>query len=264
MNYMGSTGLITQVNAIFFANLVLSNVLSFFNVGWYMKCGFQWLFSRAVKNNDKSYLALFTQKEVNDLFERKEFDMASKFATFFRNLGMAMLFLPILPMGVFFSIGAVIVEYWISKWTVLRRSSSNFTFGGEIAEKMKVEFDFCLICFAVGMGIKEAMLNILNSQPIWIETVTVYLMIATILNWMGMTNFFVNCLYGCCQGMWAKCLGVNEDVVNSNAKWTTLHTQWDSTYRLENPALAVNERRKKNQVAPHCDYEKKSSMLFEY
>lgn len=191
--------------------------------------------------------------------------MASKIATFFRNLGMAMLFLPVLPMGVFFSIGAVVIEYWISKWIVLRRSSSNFFFGGEIALKMKVEFDFCLICFTFGMGIKEIILSILNSQPIWIETVTVCLMLATILNWLGMTNFFANCLYACCHKTWAKCLGVKVDDANYNCKWSTESLNWDSTYRLENPALRVNERiRWAARLNGGNGYEKKSSMLFEY
>lgn len=197
--------------------------------------------------------------------------MASKFATFFRNLGMAMLFLPILPMGVFYSVGAVVIEYWISKWVVLRRSSSNFTFGGEIAEKMKIEFDFCLICFALGLGVKEAVLNILNSQPIWIEDITAALLLASILNWLGLTNFFVNRLYVCCNKTWSKCLGVKDEVANCNTTWSTEHLKWDSTYRLENPALRVNERHKKAsrlQENPHGSqlewgYEKKSSILFE-
>jgi len=161
---------------------------------------------------------------------------------------MAMRFLPILPMGVFFSIGAVIIEFWIVKWTVLKRSTSRIIFSGEIAENMKSEFDFCLVCFGVGMVFKEAALCILNSQPIWIEKVTLILLIFALLNWLGFTNFFVTWLYGCCAGMWAKCLGVKyDDEVNDCAMWSTENWKWETTYSLCNPATAVNERHRRAQ-----------------
>jgi len=173
MNYMGTTGLILQINAIFFANLVLSNALSFFKFAYYMKLFAQWSFKRALRNHDKESLSEYTQGEINQLFEREEFDIASRFAVFFRNLALAMLFLPILPIGVFFSIGAITIEYWIVKWTVLRRTTSRITYSKELAESMKGEFDFCLVCFTCGMAIKEMILSIVNSEAIWIETVTI-------------------------------------------------------------------------------------------
>lgn len=238
MNYLGTTGQIIQINSIFFATLVISNIKGFFDVSYYINVGFQWQFARALKNGDKSYLAGFTQKDVNLLFEGQEFDLSSKFASFFTNLGMAMHFLPILPMGVFFSIGAVIIEFWIVKWTVLKRSTSRIIVSGEIAENMKSEFDFCLVCFGVGMIFKEAILCIMNSQPIWIEKVTIIILIFALLNWLGLTNFIVNCLYGCCAG---------KDEVNDLAVWSTENQKWDTTYSLCNPATAVNERHRRAQ-----------------
>jgi len=124
---------------------------------------FQWCYKRALKNDNKKSLAGYTQREANELFEKSEFPIASKFAIFFRNLGMAMLFLPILPIGVFFSIGAVTLAYWIDKWTLLKRSTSRFYYSSDLAQSMKKEFDFCLICFTFGMVVKEAILNLLNS-----------------------------------------------------------------------------------------------------
>lgn len=169
MNYLGKTGLVTQINAIFFANLVISNALSFFSFPWFMKKFQQYLFKKALKNDNKQNIGEYTQGEINELFEREEFDIPTRFASFFRNLSLAMLFLPILPMGVFYSIMAIFIEYWIVKWIILRRSTSKIIISNDLGNKMTDEFEFCLFIFAIGQAIKELIVEILNSQPLWIE-----------------------------------------------------------------------------------------------
>merc|ERR1711976_357395 len=102
---------------------------------------------------------------------------------------------------------------------------------------MKSEFDFCLICFAIGMVIKEAILCILNSQPIYVESITFTLFGLAVLNWFDTSDFLVDILDSCFRGLVTKCCIGTVDYRNTEAPYSEESLKWDCTYNTENPAF---------------------------
>jgi len=92
--------------------------------------------------------------------EKDDFDIPVRFSIFFRNLALAMFFLPILPIGVIFSITAIGIEFWIAKWVLLKRSTSSIMYSGHLTEEITPEYDFCILCYAMGLAFKEIILEI--------------------------------------------------------------------------------------------------------
>ena len=57
-----------------------------------------------------------TQKELNELYEYPDMDIASKYSYISKTLLMTMFYLPIFPLGVLISLIGLIVAYFLEKF----------------------------------------------------------------------------------------------------------------------------------------------------
>ena len=101
---MGPLGLVGEMNSIFIANLVTTNLLEIVDVFWILKWIMQKLYENADKYDDKSFLSNYCQYELNDLYTRDDFEMETRYNFSFRNFALALFYLSILPFGIFATI----------------------------------------------------------------------------------------------------------------------------------------------------------------
>ena len=66
-----------------------------------------------------------TQQEANSWFEGEPFEFAKKYATNINLALFAAFYAPILPIGLAFVIGTLVINYWVDKVSYKSRSSSS-------------------------------------------------------------------------------------------------------------------------------------------
>lgn len=101
---MGPLGLVGEMNSIFIANLITTNLLEIVDFLWILKWLAMKFYEYGYNKDDKSVLAYYCQYELNDLYTRDDFGMEIRYNYFFINFALALFYLPILPFGIFMTI----------------------------------------------------------------------------------------------------------------------------------------------------------------
>lgn len=107
-------GLTVEVYNILIANAVVQPVLTLISPAWVMKKLKQCLALRRVENS------LLSQQEAHDLFEGIPLDMAQRCAYFMKTYLLTILYAPILPLAYPIGVVALLLQYIVDKFMLLR------------------------------------------------------------------------------------------------------------------------------------------------
>jgi len=158
-----------------------------------------------------------------------------------------------LPFGVFFTAVATGVNYFIMKWQLFYRSGNAMQYGRDLGDRMVREFEFCLFLLALGIGVKEIVLELINLTPFWISTPTVCLIIFTGFNWMYSNDWWQTWMAEVVTRMMKDCCGfsmvdMRKSTSDGEPSYEIAQLKWGRTYGTENPATRANEIRERYDI----------------
>lgn len=105
-------GLIYDFFFLFITNSYMSSVMSYFDIVW----GWRLYWRHRMKKE-----LTYTQSEVNTFYEGHPIDLALRYANVNKAILISAAMAPIIPIGLEFTLLALVILYWIDKWLFLRR-----------------------------------------------------------------------------------------------------------------------------------------------
>ena len=254
-NFLGESGLLATINGIFWANILL-NFTYFYDFQFLTKskADKQKEYVKSLQN--KKHQALYTQKDVNSLFEREDFGITEKYANHMKLLSLSIYFLPMLPTGIFWTLATFFLEYWILKYKITTQNTNRINYNNEMAFLAVNEFNFMMFVFTFGMVTKEFVVTDMNAAPFWIENHTTVLLVLTFLNWIIGSDWYQFYIWKGLKPCLISCGIMQKKDANlcSHAihemffdKYEDQEVHWDKTYSTANPmdTKAKNELLKK-------------------
>ena len=130
-----------------------------------------------------------SQGDANDLFEGPQVDMAQRYANVMKTMLVTFFYAPIIPLGFLISIVAIVLEYWMDKYLLLRRHSRPNRLSGDLSMYMTKIIPWGVLLYAVMNFVYMDILNPDNSGPALacLIVVVVYIFIP------------IELLFGCCK-----------------------------------------------------------------
>lgn len=246
INLMGPIGLVSEINSIFIANLITTNLMEIVDFPWIIKKLHQCQYTKASNKNDKKVLADYVQHELNTLYERDDFEIEIRFTIFYRNFALALLYLPILPFGVFYTVLYSIANYYISKWVLFYRSSNEYPISYSISKNMMYLTEFCQFVYTVGLYAKDILIYFYAADSLHSSPVYMTMMIISFILYL-LPNNGINWLFKCAtKTCLKKCYDKMKDKnpLKKKPSYLECKDDFDSTYITQNPAYSKESNRK--------------------
>lgn len=141
-NWYEAGGLAEEVYNILIANAIVQPILTLFSPAWVVKKLQQcW----ALRHRENS---LMNQQEANDLFEGIPLDMAQRCAFFMKTYLLTLFYAPILPLAYPLGIVALVLQYWVDKFMLLRVHARPDVLSDELDEAMLKFISFGPLLYA--------------------------------------------------------------------------------------------------------------------
>jgi len=129
-DWYGPHGLVVEIYNIMISNAILPPLMQFFSP----KAGWRWLKRRkAMGQGEKCKL---TQQEANILSEEVPINMPNLCAGLMKTYLLSLMYAPVLPIGLLIGLAAVILQYWVNKYMLLRRHSRPVRLSDELDDMM--------------------------------------------------------------------------------------------------------------------------------
>ena len=107
--------LINNIFMIFLVNSFVSPVMWTFNVGFCLK---KWKIWNLENKQNANMRHNMSQKELNELYEYADIDLAYKYSYISKTLLMTFFYLPLFPFGIVFSICGLILGFYLEKFNI--------------------------------------------------------------------------------------------------------------------------------------------------
>lgn len=141
-NWYEVGGLAEEVYNILIANAIVQPVLTLFSPAWVLKKLMQcW----ALRHRANS---LMCQQEANELFEGIPLDMAQRCAFFMKTYLLTLFYAPILPLAYPLGLLALVLQYWVDKFMLLRVHARPDVLSDELDEAMLSFISFGPLIYA--------------------------------------------------------------------------------------------------------------------
>ena len=100
-------------NSIFINNIIIGPLTQFIDFEYIL-----WKFklNEIYKNKET---CLLTLHELNKMSENLEFNISSRYAVYLKTMFMCAFYQSVLPICIFWSILALVLNYWVDKWNFL-------------------------------------------------------------------------------------------------------------------------------------------------
>ena len=116
-DWYGPHGLVVEIYNIMISNAILPPLLHLFSP----KAGWKWLLlRRATRQGEKCML---TQQEAHTLSEDLPINMPNLCAGLMKTYLLSLMYAPVLPLGLLLGVAAALLQYWVTKYMLLRRHS---------------------------------------------------------------------------------------------------------------------------------------------
>ena len=79
---------------------------------------------------------MLTQHELIKIFEKPEFNISKRYAVYLNTMFMWSFYSSVLPISIFWSILALIFNYWVDKWNFLGKKATYHNISADIGKKM--------------------------------------------------------------------------------------------------------------------------------
>lgn len=147
LNYFGTGGLIETINAIFFVQLILIPFMIIFK-NW------KQLIKKFKKRNLEIFLVgkgkkIFNQKQANEMYEKEDWTIYSKYVFVLKNFALAVFYAPIMPIFILYAIILLGIYFWAQKLYLIKSCNKKIKYGSYISLKLNQELGLCLILYVV-------------------------------------------------------------------------------------------------------------------
>ncbi|KRX04521.1 hypothetical protein PPERSA_04336 [Pseudocohnilembus persalinus] len=143
----GSGGLIYNQNFVLIMNSIIPFLNELIDIPWIYR---NWERKYLVNLVDKGYPILYTQTELNNIFEEPEFDIVKRYSDCLQSMYLCAFYSPILPVGMIWSILGIFLHYWIDKYNLLRRRVIKYNMSSDLSREMIEMLEFVLIIYCTG------------------------------------------------------------------------------------------------------------------
>lgn len=133
-------GLITDATYILISNAIVSPIIYWMSP---MVC----VHKLKMKKVEKA--KYISQIDANVMYENPSVDIAQRYANMSKTILLTFFYAPLVPVGFFFSLGAIIFEYWVSKYLLLRRHSWPKRLSGELSGIMIQLIPWAVLAYSI-------------------------------------------------------------------------------------------------------------------
>ena len=235
LNIYGTNGLVYTLNSIFISYLVLPPFfLIYGNIWVYLGKYKRSKIEKFIQGEIEE--PVVTQEEANEAWLKPAFSLNYYFTFVIRSLAFLMFFLPIFPIGAFYSIVTQIVMYWGHKWVLVNRSNKLKSYTTLISELLIKELEWCMLSFVLGLIFRDNIYRLANLRDLKIRAIyVIYLCLIVISYIFELKNVVRDVLPD---------LAYNDDTYEVTMKKNPNH------YNIANPATFKNINATTNLLNP--------------
>ena len=110
--------LVSNMLMMFLVNSLVSPLMWTFNIGFYIK---KWHILKIESKKNPNMRHNMTQRELNELYEFVDIDLAYKYSYIAKTLLMTFFYLPLFPLGIVFSICGLFLGFYLEKYNIGHR-----------------------------------------------------------------------------------------------------------------------------------------------
>lgn len=136
-------GLLQNQNSLLLINVISPSLTQMLDIPKMTKLVKRWHYE---KNKEKSVL---TQSQLNELYEDPEFEISMRYAVAINTVFSCGFYSPILPIGLIWGILSLLLQYYTSKYSLLRRRVVKTSMSSELSLEMTEQLEYFLPIFSV-------------------------------------------------------------------------------------------------------------------
>ncbi|EAS04833.2 kinase domain protein (macronuclear) [Tetrahymena thermophila SB210] len=136
-------GIAYNQNYVFMFNMVIPFVMGLIDFPGIFKKVKQKMLSKQV---EKCY---FTQEQLNTLYEYPQYNISQQYANNLKTMFMVAFYSPIIPVGILYSMVAILLMYWVDKFNILRRKTIKFSQSAELSIEMTEMIEYILPIYSL-------------------------------------------------------------------------------------------------------------------
>ncbi|KAL4435368.1 hypothetical protein ABPG74_022851 [Tetrahymena malaccensis] len=136
-------GIAYNQNYVFMFNMVIPFIMGLIDFPGIFKKVQQKMQSQKAK---KCYL---TQEQLNNLYEYPQYNISQQYANNLKTMFMVAFYSPIIPIGIVYSMVAILLIYWVDKFNILRRKTIKFSQSAELSIEMTEMIEYILPIYSL-------------------------------------------------------------------------------------------------------------------
>jgi len=143
-NFYRPGGLLQNIYYVLLFNALLMPLYTIFNPFHYFKIYQRW---KALREGETCTM---TQQKAHEVFELTEVDLSYQNSFLVKTVLVTAFFAPVIPVGLVFSIIGLILNYWVDKYTLLRRNALPISLDHALNNHMMRVLEWTGFVFAMG------------------------------------------------------------------------------------------------------------------
>lgn len=172
------TWLVDNVSWLLVSSSVTSIIFNFLNIGdiW-RRAWIWWSYTRKSTRTDPEEDEFFPtfQIHLNKSFELTEFDIAARYSYYIGQIYTAAFYGYLIPIGIPVVLITFIVQYWVDKFNLFKRSSLKYEVSHDLTSKMFKLLQFSVPIYAIGMLLFSIEIN---------EGITIFPLLAVAISFL--------------------------------------------------------------------------------
>lgn len=140
----GAGGIIFNQNYILIINCFMPLFTELLDIKGIMK---RYLQRQQIKRVDLGLPVVLTQIELNRLFECPEFNIIKRYSQCLKTMYVVAFYSPIIPIAIIWGLFALIIQYWIDKYNLIKRRSVKYNMSKDLAREMTELLEYVLIIY---------------------------------------------------------------------------------------------------------------------
>ena len=206
--------LVSNMLMMFLVNGFVSPLMWTFNISFYLK---KWqIWSIESKKNPNMHHKM-TQKELNDLYEYVDIELAYKYSYIAKTLLMTFFYLPLFPLGIIFSMCGLILGFYLEKFNIGHRYKRPEMMNETICKFYANFFEVNFFMLALG-------------NFIFLK----YKYLTNYWSYVNLILFFILLIVPYGQYLNINFIGINQSQIN-NKNYNDEYFTFDYYYELMNP-----------------------------
>ena len=143
-----SGGLIYDVFYILIMNCIVTNLMNYFNIFWYIRLHKRKKVIKEAKDDPEGHSINWEYAKL--IFEGSPCDMSQRYASIVKTMFLCAFYSSVLPLANIIGIVTLFITYWVDKYRLLRRHREPKMLGRKLMHEMMDFLDFIPLFFLAG------------------------------------------------------------------------------------------------------------------